>query len=77
MDTVIMRCTCKHAFQDQRYGAQMRVHNVMAGKTTTVRARCTICCTVRDVVQQQPVLRVVDKKGQKKPLAGVKLAKAS
>jgi len=48
--TVILRCTCRHPFQDSRYGKGMRVHNLMgAGKASSTRrqCRCTGCGTVR------------------------------
>lgn len=35
----IMKCTCKHEFQDQTYGPQMRVHNVSPDGL----AFCTVC----------------------------------
>lgn len=35
---MILRCTCKHEFQDKRYGKGKRVFN----KTTT-GYRCTVC----------------------------------
>lgn len=44
----IKSCTCKHPFQDEKYGLGKRVHN----KLTTVRDRpqeykCTVCGKVR------------------------------
>jgi hypothetical protein len=36
--TVIKTCTCKHNFQDVKYGKTNRVHNIGKKKTT-----CTVC----------------------------------
>ena len=36
----IMRCTCKHEFQDKEYGKGMRVFNPMK---ISGRYRCTVC----------------------------------
>lgn len=36
--TVVLRCTCVHAFQDKEYGTGMRLHN-----NTAKGARCTVC----------------------------------
>ena len=37
----IKKCTCSHAYQDQKYGSKMRVANQMAKETPTWR--CTVC----------------------------------
>ena len=37
---MIKNCTCKHPFQDKRYGKGRRVHNE-AGKQGS--SRCTVC----------------------------------
>ncbi len=45
MTTVILPCTCRSDYQDQRYGRGMRVHNV-SGKhdpNTPPKKRCTVC----------------------------------
>jgi len=45
-NTVIMRCTCPHEYQDGRYGAGMRVFDV--GVTATGRTgHCTVCGTAK------------------------------
>ena len=41
--TVIKRCTCKHAYQDKRYGRGKRVHNVGEGNKGNVPEVCTVC----------------------------------
>jgi hypothetical protein len=46
MGIIALRCTCKHAFQDGRYGQGMRVHNPMVKEN---RARCTVCGAEHDV----------------------------
>ena len=39
------KCTCKHAYQDQRYGEGKRVHNELAhGKGY----RCTVCTNIQN-----------------------------
>lgn len=40
-NTRVMRCTCQHAFQDERYGQNMRVHNAM--RKPKPGWRCTVC----------------------------------
>ena len=43
---MILKCNCKHAFQDKEYGQGLRLHNIMKGNK---KARCTVCGTVREV----------------------------
>lgn len=38
--SIIMKCSCKHEFQDKQYGPGMRVHNVSESKK---EAYCTVC----------------------------------
>ena len=40
-NTRVMRCTCQHAFQDERYGINIRVHN--AARKPRPGWRCTVC----------------------------------
>lgn len=43
---MIKQCTCKHEFQDKRFGKNMRVHNGMGkGGTGTEGWKCTVCGT--------------------------------
>jgi len=46
MSTSIKRCTCINAFQDERYGVGMRVHNFARGGGTNGGYRCTVCSNV-------------------------------
>jgi hypothetical protein len=47
-DAMILKCTCKHNYQDKTYGVNMRVHTPMAtGKDTPPKFRCTVCRTER------------------------------
>lgn len=48
---MILKCKeCKaHAYQDQKYGDKMRVHNPMPPKNNIQYARCTVCEKVRVV----------------------------
>lgn len=39
MNTKVIKCTCKHDFQDRRYGAGMRVMNELPKKGWS----CTVC----------------------------------
>ncbi len=40
--TKVIRCTCAHDFQDERYGKSMRVHNAFK-EGDRIRYRCTVC----------------------------------
>jgi hypothetical protein len=40
MEVRIMRCTCKHEYQDKRYGEGKRVHNLAVKAEAW---RCTVC----------------------------------
>lgn len=41
MTTTIKVCTCKHEFQDKRYGKSKRLHNNM--NKSLGKARCIVC----------------------------------
>ncbi len=43
--TKVMKCTCKHEYQDKHYGKDLRVHNMAIGKVKGWR--CTVCATVK------------------------------
>ena len=45
---MILKCSCKHEWQDKEYGPGMRVHN-LARKGYNGRAgwRCTVCERVK------------------------------
>lgn len=40
--TTIMRCTCKHPYQDAMYGFGKRVHNNATSKKN-YSCKCTVC----------------------------------
>lgn len=40
---MILKCTCVHAYQDQRYGAGMRAHTPLKNGNQ----RCTVCSKVK------------------------------
>lgn len=46
----ILSCSCKHEFQDEKYGRGNRVCNEVNGKDTKESGnmwfRCTICATI-------------------------------
>lgn len=50
--TIVKPCTCTHEFQDQQYGKQNRVMNIV-GKgeqgTSTGDYRCTVCKKVHKI----------------------------
>jgi hypothetical protein len=37
---MLIKCTCKHEFQDKRYGKTVRVYNQKVDRTTY---KCTVC----------------------------------
>jgi len=47
MATKILKCECKHDFQDRRYGFQNRLHNGTT-KANTPKWRCSVCEKERD-----------------------------
>lgn len=42
MSTKILKCDCKHDYQDKKHGPQMRVYN-KAGAKGKVMWRCSVC----------------------------------
>jgi len=47
MASKVLKCDCKHEFQDKRYGLQNRLHNETT-KVNTPKWRCTVCTKERD-----------------------------
>lgn len=45
MSTSIRTCTCKHEYQDKKYGKQKRVFN----QTQRGDYRCTVCLAVQQI----------------------------
>lgn len=43
MNTAIKLCTCKHEYQDQRFGKSMRAMNRKSPKINPPVYRCTVC----------------------------------
>ncbi len=41
--TKLIRCTCKHEFQDATYGQGRRVANAMKSGKSEQEYRCTVC----------------------------------
>lgn len=41
--SVIKSCSCKHEYQDSRYGKGNRVHCLTAGTKSGQKAVCTVC----------------------------------
>ena len=45
---MILRCNCRHKFQDREYGNGLRVHNPCKGKDGALgHWRCTVCGNAR------------------------------
>ncbi len=44
-ESIIIRCDCKHSWQDETYGPQLRVHNHAPANANAqpIRYRCTVC----------------------------------
>ncbi len=46
----ILKCTCKHNFQDRMYGGGMRVFNPLKkSQTHSNHARCTVCLAIKEI----------------------------
>ena len=45
--TAIIKCSCKHEFQDKQYGAGNRVHNYARSANREGGWRCTVCQVVK------------------------------
>lgn len=44
LSSAVKKCSCKHKFQDERYGEGSRVMNPCKGPgVNTVAYRCTVC----------------------------------
>ena len=44
MSTMVLKCKCKHEYQDKKYGNGMRVHNRTRKQSENSYAyRCTVC----------------------------------
>jgi hypothetical protein len=51
---MILRCTCKHEYQDKLYGKGMRVHNYAPkGYQGKAGYRCTVCKVTRQANETQ------------------------
>jgi hypothetical protein len=60
---MILRCKCKNDYQDERYGANYRVHNpIQVSGTQSPRYRCTVCLSERGKSEETKLPRT---KGQK------------
>ncbi len=40
---MVLSCTCKHEYQDQKYGQGKRIHNEIPGQNGPPSWQCTIC----------------------------------
>ena len=49
---MILKCTCKHNYQNKRYGPGMRVHN-RCTKDRMVKHRCTVCGDTKEIQGRQ------------------------
>lgn len=50
MDVKIIKCSCKHEYQDQKYGENLRVHIVL-DKSGKISYRCTVCGNTKSLVK--------------------------
>lgn len=41
-ETILKPCSCKHEYQDKKYGLGIRVHNVGGSKDIKTKI-CTVC----------------------------------
>lgn len=46
-DPKVKKCTCKHEYQDKKYGSGYRLHNECVRKQGVQEYRCTVCGNVR------------------------------
>jgi hypothetical protein len=47
-ETKVLKCGCKHEYQDKKYGSGNRVHNEVGNVTKNGgQWRCTVCGKVR------------------------------
>jgi len=44
--TKILKCSCDHKFQDEKYGKSKRVHNACSADKN-IQWRCTVCKSVK------------------------------
>ncbi len=50
---MILRCTCIHDYQDEKYGKGNRVHNLSGNDSS--KAYCTVCGTAHETrIYQKP-----------------------
>lgn len=50
---MIRLCTCKHKFQDERYGKFKRVHTISIMKKV---CRCTVCGKEKQYIEKEKPL---------------------
>ena len=43
MPTAVKSCTCKHEYQDEKYGPGKRLMNMKASATGPQQYTCTVC----------------------------------
>jgi hypothetical protein len=47
--TKVMFCSCKHEYQDEKYGPHMRLYNEKKSKNPgTKEWRCTVCGAIKN-----------------------------
>jgi len=52
MSVLILRCSCTHPYQDEKYGRHMRAHN-QTRKNDGQSYRCTVCGEMKYVPKGQ------------------------
>jgi len=46
---MILKCNCKHEYQDKKYGKGERVHNECQSTKNKGLYRCTVCGNLRSI----------------------------
>lgn len=46
----LLKCKCKHSFQDKEFGEGIRAHNPLTKKPTAQRPgmKCTVCGSIKE-----------------------------
>lgn len=44
----ILKCNCKHVYQDSKLGEGMRWHNISKPNSEDPKPRCTVCGNEKD-----------------------------
>ena len=56
----VLKCNCKHAFQDAKLGENMRWHNISKPNSEDPKPRCTVCGNEKDRDSKKKQLTLCD-----------------